>query len=298
MLSRLGFNLVTLANNHLKDYGPKGVLETIDSLEQHHISHVGAGENLESAKVPFIFEKDGTSVAIINICENESSIAKTNEAGAAPIDLLDLYYRIPALKKTVDYVIAITHGGCEHYQLPTPEMKRRFHYIADLGADVIINHHQHCFSGYETYNGTPIFYGLGNFFFDNDTKRNCPWNYGYMLKLHIGTTIKWEIVPYEQCNVNPDLKIIPFGQISESIDSLNKIIVDDEKLEEKFDKMISARKQPLSPFVPYSNHYLKALYHRGLFPSFLSKKRLAQILNSISCETHREVFLHFMNHNE
>ena len=51
----------------------------------------------------------------------------------------------------------ILHGGIEHYQLPSPRMKKWYRHIIDLGASAIVNHHQHCFSGYELYNGKPIF---------------------------------------------------------------------------------------------------------------------------------------------
>ena len=146
---------------------------------------VGAGANLPEARKPLVLMKDGLSIGILNVCEHESSIVTDESAGAAPIELAYLYYDIKKMRRVVDKVIIIIHGGCEHYQLPTPRMKRDYHLIADFGADVIVNHQQHCYSGYEIYNGKPIFYGLGNFYFDNPCKRNDKWNEGLLLQMEI-----------------------------------------------------------------------------------------------------------------
>ena len=294
LLKKMGFDIFTLANNHLNDYGATGVLDTINGCKEYGIKYVGAGSNIEEAVKPLELTKDNQTVAILNACENESSIATKNEPGAAPLDIIRLYRQIKELKGVVDKVICIFHGGVEHYQLPTPDMKKRYHFLADAGADLIVNHHQHCYSGYEIYNGVPIFYGLGNFYFDNQKKRNSPWNYGYLLKMDIDKELTFEIVPYEQCNKDPKLVFLEKSAFDEKLAELNAIIADDTKLEQAFNSYIINYKKPLSPFLPYGNHYLKALYHRGLFPSFLGKMRKVFIQNAVRCESHREVLLRFL----
>ena len=227
------------------------------------------------------------------MCEHESSVATASAAGAAPLELANLFYDIRALRKEVDKVIVIIHGGCEHYQLPTLRMKRDYHLIADFGADVIVNHHQHCYSGYEVYNGTPIFYGLGNFFFDNPKKRKDKWNEGLLLKLDVQKDeIRFELIPYSQCDEAPVIKIREYGDVKVKIEELNAIIADDNLLNEHFDRLV-ASKRPLYPLLPYGNHYLRALYNRGLLPDCMSARRKVKIENAISCETHREVLLRY-----
>ena len=206
-----------------------------------------------------------------------------------------MFYDIKDLHKEVDKVIVIIHGGCEHYQLPTPRMKRDYHLIVDFGADVIVNHHQHCYSGYEIYNGKPIFYGLGNFFFDNPRKRHDKWNEGLLLSLDISKDdTRFELIPYNQCDDEPVIKIKEYDAVKEKIEELNSIIADNKLLNEQFDKLV-ALKKPLYPLLPYGNHYLRALYARGYLPDGMTAKRKVMIENAISCETHREVLLRYFD---
>lgn len=297
IIKNCGFRAVSLANNHLKDYGWQGVTDTIKTCNEDGFLTVGAGEDLAEARRPMILEKDGLKIGILNVCEHESSVATVSTAGAAPLEFANLFYDIRALRRKVDKVFVIIHGGCEHYQLPTPRMKRDYHLIADFGADVIVNHHQHCYSGYEMYNGTLIFYGLGNFFFDNPQKRNDKWNEGLLLKLDVQKDeIQFELIPYNQCDDDPVIRIRKYGEVKDKIEKLNAIIADDNLLNEHFDRLVASKK-PLRPFLPYGNHYLRALYHRGFFPDFMSKQRKVIIENSISCETHREVLLRYFDNN-
>lgn len=293
VLGQVGFGLFCLANNHLKDYGSKGIEDTIVAMNANNVKYVGAGRNINEARNPFIFEKNGKKVGILNICENESSIASATEAGACPVSEVDLFYDISKLRKCVDYIVVIVHGGREHYQLPTPRMKKLYHYIIDLGADLVVNHHQHCYSGYETYNGKHIFYGLGNFFFDNPRKRNCLWNQGLLLSVDFGECINFEIIPFSQCNQKIGINLKSLSDHSEKIEKLNKIIVDDVKLQEAYDSMM-AKAYPMSPMQPYTSHYIRALYHRGLLPDLISKQKKVEILNIVRCETHRELLISYI----
>ena len=296
LLKSIGFNVFTLANNHLKDFGSQGVIDTIKGCQENGFLYVGAGRDLHDAAKPLILKWYNQTVAIINACENESSIAAKDEAGCAPLDIICLYRQIHELKQVVDKVICIFHGGVEHYQLPTPNMKKKFHFLADAGADMIVNHHQHCYSGYEMYNGVPIIYGLGNFYFDNHTQRNSPWNYGYMLQVDIEDGLTFKIIPFEQCNADPKVVMLSGDAFDERLAELNAVIADDEKLEKSFEVFVNTHKKPLSTFLQYGNHYLKALYHRGLFPSFLNDKRKVMMLNAVRCESHREVLLSYLEH--
>ena len=289
IINSCGFRAVTLANNHLKDYGSQGVTDTIKACKENGILTVGAGECLADARRPMILEKDGLKIGILNVCEHESSVSTASTAGAAPLELANLFYDIRTLRMEVDKVIVIIHGGCEHYQLPTPRMKRDYHLIADFGADVIVNHHQHCYSGFETYNSVPIFYGLGNFFFDNPKKRHDKWNEGLLLELEITKDeIRFELIPYNQCDVDPVIMIREYEEVKDKIEEMNAIIADDNLLNEQFDRLVASKK-PLYPFLPYGNHYLRALYNRGFLPDCMSVHRKVKIENAINCETHREV---------
>jgi len=291
-----GFDIVTLANNHLKDFGEKGVRDTLDHCRQRGFIVVGAGCNVDEARRPLLLKDDGMTIGVMNVCEHEFSIATRQSAGANPLDFPNLFEDLQELRKQADKIIVIIHGGREHYPLPTPRMKREYQLIADFGADVIVNHHQHCHSGYELYKGKPIFYGLGNFFFDDPKKRNDgKWNHGLMLQLDVEKEkVDFRLIPYEQCHDEAVVSVRDYSTVTKQMEEINSMIADDGRLEAEFNKLVEKDKRKLLfPFIPYRNHYLRALYNRGVLSDRLSEKDKAVIENAISCETHRELLLHY-----
>ena len=119
-ISYAGFNTATLANNHILDYGEEGCRDAIKTLENAGIETVGAGNNLSEAEKILYRHIAGQTLAIINCCEHEFSIAKENKAGANPLDPIKQFYAIKEAKKHAEFVLVIVHGGHEHYQLPSP----------------------------------------------------------------------------------------------------------------------------------------------------------------------------------
>ncbi len=293
-----GFSVVTLANNHIKDFGCSGVVDTINHCNSEYIQFVGAGRNLSEARNPLILSDNSDfRIGIINVCEHESSIASNNTPGANPYDLVNLFYDIKQLKEQVNRVIIIIHGGREHYQLPTPRMKREYHLLVDYGADVIVNHHQHCYSGYEIYAGKPIFYGLGNFFFDNPRKRQDKWNKGLLLTLDFeNNDFHFELTPFTQCDEEVGIKLKHVDSIARFITELNSIIGSNQLLEAEFKKQVLLSR-PLWPFLFFSSRPMRTLYYHKLMPAFLSNKKKIEIENAIRCETHREVLINFFDIN-
>ena len=193
-----GFDCVTLANNHFRDYGDEGVKNTIDVCMEIGIDAVGGGENLMEASAILYKQIGDHTLAIINCCEHEFSIATETQGGANPLNPIQQYYSIKEAKEKADYVLVIVHGGHEHWQLPSPRMQETYRFFVDAGADAVVNHHQHCYSGFEVYNNKPIFYGLGNFCFDWPERNSEKWNHGYMVCLDLNKTIGFKIIPYKQ----------------------------------------------------------------------------------------------------
>lgn len=288
-----GFDCVTLANNHFRDYGDSGCKTTIDELNKQQIDYVGGGINLAEAQKILYKELDDKRIAIVNFCENEFSIATDTSAGAAPIDTVDNYNQITEARKNADYVIVIIHGGHEHYQLPSPRMKKLYRHYVDLGADAVVNHHQHCYSGYEIYKGRPIVYGLGNFCFDWEGEENSIWNDGYMVLLEFDKTIQIELIPYKQCNTEPKVKLLTTEESSKfniSIDKLNLIISDDKQLAEAFADWCNKRYNSVnSLFRSYHNRYLNAAAIRGWIKHPQRPNEIKAMLNYIMCESHRDI---------
>lgn len=286
-----GFSGVTMANNHILDYGAEGLKKSVECCKKQGLDVVGVGNNLEDAEQILYIEKEGKTLAVINCCEHEFSIATATSAGANPLNPIQQYYKINEARHRADYVLIIVHGGHEHYQLPSPRMKETYRFFIDAGADAVVNHHQHCYSGYEKYNGKPIFYGVGNFCFDWEDKRDSIWNEGYLLMLSINdSTCDFELIPYIQCNEAPEVKLLNSKEdFYNKILELNAIIQNDMKLlAEQKAYMNETAKGYILTLEPYQNKYLRYLYRRGLLPSFLNKKKRLMLLNYLSCESHLE----------
>jgi hypothetical protein len=300
-LKWVGFKCVTLANNHFLDYGSEGVSKTILSCKNKGIDIVGGGRNIKEASEILIKKIDGITIAFINCCEHEFSQSTETTSGSNPLNPIQQYKSIQRAKEQADYVVVIVHGGHEHYQLPSPRMKEMYRFFVDVGADVVVNHHQHCFSGYEIYKEKPIFYGLGNFCFDWIGKRNGMWNEGLLLslKLERNHKIQFVLIPYRQCEDNPSVKILKDSQVDmvlKKLSELNAIIANSTKLQEEFSHFCESRENDLLiSLMPYRSRLLKALGYRRLIPTFVSRNKALQLYNYVVCESHRDTLLHYLN---
>jgi poly-gamma-glutamate synthesis protein (capsule biosynthesis protein) len=295
-----GFDMLTLANNHFRDQGQSGVCNTISSADSIGLNYVGGGKNLEEArKISYQRIKDKI-FAFINVCEQEYSIAEDEYGGSNPYDLINIHKDIVEAKKRADYLILIIHGGIEHYQLPSPRMKREYRYFVELGADVVINHHQHCCSGYEVYQGKPIFYGLGNFCFDLKVYRNNGlWDKGWLVRLLFeDNNIGFSLFPIQQCANTPNVQLLESDAFASTLDKLNQIIDNDRQLEEEYEKWVTKKtKQRISQLNAFGTKYFDRLYKRGLFGTLYNTQRLYLIKNLLYCESHLDVIKRILKLN-
>lgn len=191
----------------------------------------------------------------------------------------------------MDYVIVIVHGGTEHYQLPLPRMKETYQIFIDSGADVVVNHHQHCYSGYEIYKGKSIFYGLGNFCFDYNGKGGRIWEEGFILKLSITDKIDFELIPYVQCGEKPKVDFLNNRvEFDNRIFELNHIIGDNKLLESNFLRLIKNNEEGLFLDIEsIKNRFIKGLQRRKLFPSFIKGQYKLILLNLKRCESYKDM---------
>ena len=163
-----GFSCVTLANNHFYDYGDTGVQNTLDKCKALGIDTVGGGMNLKEASSILYKEIGEKTLAIINCCEHEFSIAGSNTMGANPFDPLETLEHIKDLSKNANYTIVLYHGGKEYYRYPSPNLQKACRKLIENGANLVVCQHSHCIGCEENYHGGIIIYGQGNFIFDCD----------------------------------------------------------------------------------------------------------------------------------
>lgn len=288
-----GFDLLTLANNHIMDYGKAGLQQTINACVSKGISYVGAGSDLSTAAAPFSKMIDGKKVTIINIAENEFSSATKDKAGANPLNFIDNYSSIKSSVDSSDYTIVIYHGGHEGFSYPSPRMKALFKFYVDIGVNAVICHHSHRYSGFEKYKKGLIFYGLGNFYFDWPGIKDNNWFEGYAVTLDINTN-EFQLHPYIQCKNSPAIEALTSEQdklFQKKISSINKIIANDKLLGQKFDDLVNRRSRSyLSELQPYPGHYISGAYRKGFLPDLVTAKRYRKLLNIIRCEAHYDIF--------
>lgn len=291
-----GFTGVTLANNHILDYGAEGLYMTLKYCKNQGLDVVGVGANLLDAERILYLKKNGETLAIINCCEHEFSIATDTNAGANPLDSVKQFYQIQEAKANADHVLVIVHGGHEHFQLPSLRMLETYRFFIDAGADAIVNHHQHCYSGYELHNGKPIFYGLGNLCFDNESFRNSFWNQGYMVEINFsGSSVDFELHPYSQCNSSASVVLLDSHDkkdFEKELDTINHIISNETLLKNHLKNYYrDCSNGELSILEPYVGRVSRKMFDLSLLPHFIKGRKLAAILNHISCESHRDKLL-------
>lgn len=295
-LRYVGFDCVTLANNHFRDYGDVGVDNSLNLFEEIGLDYVGGGRNIDDAQKVLYKEIKGATLAIVNVCESEFNIASDISGGSAPLDLIAIYRNILQAKEKSNYILVIVHGGHEKYQLPSPRMQNTYRWFIDIGADAVVNHHQHCMSGYEVYDNKPIFYGLGNFCFDLENKTASNWNYGYMVELNLESdNVGFTLYPYIQYHQTPAISPIDNNEIAADLAKLNAIILDSTLLKSEFEKLCRSKYDWLDHVLqPYHSRLLRKFYNLGLLPSFLSVRVKRLLYDYVACNAHRDVFKSFL----
>lgn len=302
LIQFMGFHGVTLANNHFADYGGLVVKESLSLLDKRLIDHVGAGLDINDAQSVMYKEIKGKTYAFINACEHEFTIATEGQPGCNALSLISQYHAIQEAKECADYILVIIHGGHENYQLPSPRMQKTYRFFIDIGADVVINHHQHCYSGYEVYNGKLIFYGLGNFSFDENGLRHQSWNEGTLLTLVFDGDINFTLTPYIQGDDEPGIHWMNDLQkqvFEDKLKELNTIIVNPEALQKAFHEMARTHSQDyINPLLPCHNKWIMRLfrYHllpkrweNRLMPTYMTLQRRLLLKSYFQCETHSEI---------
>ncbi len=172
-LSDLSVDIVTLANNHMLDFGRSPLTETLNTLDQAGIAHVGAGENLEEAKALKTFEIHGKTIGFLGasrvIPTASWSASETRSGLFTTYDPTDLVEEIKKAEELCDFTVVYVHWGIELNTRPEEYQKTLARQYIDAGADAVIGSHPHVLQGIEYYQGKPIFYSLGNFIFSNGT---------------------------------------------------------------------------------------------------------------------------------
>ncbi len=171
----MGVDICGLANNHVYDYKAKSLTDTLDTITNAGMSYVGAGRNINEASEPFVLNVNGIKIAFVMASKAEKN-RKTPEATDSAAGILLCYDEtkfINAIKKAdnnADLVIAVIHWGKENSEQLESDQYDIASRLINAGADAVIGGHSHVIQGIDYYKGKPIFYSLGDYWFDYYTE--------------------------------------------------------------------------------------------------------------------------------
>jgi poly-gamma-glutamate synthesis protein (capsule biosynthesis protein) len=174
-ITSAGIDVVNIANNHIYDFGNKGLYDTIASLDSAKLAHVGAGRNHDEAHRPFIKVINGKKIGILGYYGGGEAPAATGKScgvAARELNLIERDIRSLKEKDKVDYVVINLHWGTEKAKKPDAEQRAFAHDVIEAGADAIIGHHPHVLQGIELYRNKVIVYSLGNLVFGGNGRHS------------------------------------------------------------------------------------------------------------------------------
>jgi poly-gamma-glutamate capsule biosynthesis protein CapA/YwtB (metallophosphatase superfamily) len=208
-LRAAGFDLLSLANNHVGDYGDRALRQTLARFDSVRIKTVGAGRNLAAARRPVIIERDGVRVGFLAVDSiGETPAATRTRAGSnrlnmpprtGPLNrsqLRRITSDIRALDSRVDAVVVLTHWGTQYTHRPESSQRTAARAFADAGADLVIGGHPHWVQGYEMAGSAVVVHSLGNFVFDMDFQTKTREGIFLEIVLWGGAVKAVEPVPY------------------------------------------------------------------------------------------------------
>lgn len=245
VLKTIGFNILSVANNHIYDYGSDGLADTIHNLSENGIEFIGAGENLEEARRLKIIDVNEvrigflgyTDLAYVNFSDkNQIPAASDVKSGVAPLNKEYIIEDINNAQGECDLLFVSLHWSDEYTHIPKNSQVELAHELIDAGVDGILGHHAHNLQGVEIYKNKPIIYNMGNFIFDQNDNLNKD-SAIFNLTFTDGIFTALEIIP---CRIEGKKKVVlakdsDCQRILEHINKFSQIF--DTKFVEKDSKL-------------------------------------------------------------
>ena len=237
-VKKLGIDYAALGNTHSMDYGRQGFLDTCRTLSENGIGWLGWGENADSVKSFAEIDADGRRIILYNTTERFENAPRADHPGVNLYDEYRVCREIKALRERCDFLIVLYHGGIEGTHFNSDTMRRRFHRMADNGADVVISQHTHAIGEEERYNGAYLLYGQGNFCFHFRPDVTPLLAEGLVLELEIGdsgfTAKPHRILRTEKgCVYDDEQELSAFYERSKTHD---RLIAGDRDAKAEFDR--------------------------------------------------------------
>lgn len=196
----LGFDLMSLANNHVGDFGPAGIRACREACAQAGLETVGIQDKIGDDGCVNVVRRGEVTVAIVSFSDHEFGMVSDTSSGAAPFDLIATHDLLGRLSREGIPSIVLLHDGKEYYALPSPELQRNCRFLIDCGASLVVCQHNHTMSAHERYLEGHIVYGQGNLLFDYAGRRSPTWTSGFAILAEVdsGKVADIQLMPYRQ----------------------------------------------------------------------------------------------------
>lgn len=298
-----GWNIISLANNHIMDYGEKSLYKTIAAF--NGLGIVGAG-SFSEAYSPYIAKtKNGSSIGIIACTHREFGVAdELSSTGCAWICHPEIIRCITETRKQVDILIVFAHAGVEMMTYPLPEWRTIYKSFIDLGCDAVIASHPHVPQGKEQYKGKNIIYSLGNLCFQKSG--TCPemWNKGLICEFTFNQNGEGRCITHA---IKYDTKtgildiIDNYDDFQEQIKQFDSVLLNDTLYNSIINKELERHKADyqhlfaLSGLIsdPLSKDMLKSIKRRICGQGY----NMTHLLNNLQNESHRWAIERLLRNN-
>lgn len=300
-LRKHGFNIFTLANNHIMDYGYDAFVRTKEAFGDSVI--LGCGSWDEAYECKFL-NINNIKIGFLALTQYEFGVLveeNYDKYGTSWVSHPCVDELILEAKTKCDFLILLPHIGLEHFDYPLPELKTLYRHFINIGADAVIGNHPHVPQPWELFNDSPIVYSLGNFVFDSIKPMNKWWFNGIMAQLMVtkGEKVRLcihkvmfdkdirKVDSFEDDNFDRHLILINnvFKDTKNYMQNVNRQCLELEFLYDyQFERGGYIR--------PNIRKYLKAILLRlkeKLIPNNRFEYNPAYYINNIRCEPHRWV---------
>lgn len=214
---------VTLANNHILDYGEEGLIETLRYLDLADIAHAGAGHSLDEAAAPAVFDAGGLRIGLISLTDNEPPFGATDERPGT--NYIEITTEAAALGRVEDairrartegaeFIVLSPHWGPNMVVKPPQEFRDFAHAAIDMGVDLIHGHSAHIFQGVEVYNDRLIMYDTGDFLDDYavDPALRNDWSFIFLVEIEDARVRRLRLIPALLTYARVDLAPAPIAK--------------------------------------------------------------------------------------
>lgn len=300
-LREVGFDAVTLANNHTADYGPAGVERTVEACEAAGLGTAGIRDAGPDGSAALTRQVAGQTVTVLNLCEREFGAAAADTGGTAWVGRPGVEQRIQDAAAAADVLVVVVHAGIEYVPLPPPQLQARLRSFAEAGADLVVGHHPHVPQGSERHAGTPIYYSLGNFRYTRCCRPKTEWGLVLSARFEDDTLAEVRLHPVER----RDDAVAFMGErwdpeeFRPYLETASDLVADRERLRAHwqaqavmvFDQRYSAwlRMAAGSNLLSILRHPLLYLGATGLWDPEERQHQMLLLLNLIRNESHRAV---------